>query len=353
MHKFIVLFTLILLAISCKQSPNKTDAWPLEKAGNWYTAKGWLRGCNFIPSTAVNQLEMWQKETFDTATINRELGYAEGIGYNSVRVFLHHLVWKLDAKGFKNRINNYLTIAEKHHISTIFVFFDDCWDSTYHFGNQPAPRTGIHNSGWIQDPGLAIYQQPKLTDTLEHYVKDILSTFKNDPRILMWDLYNEPGNSGNGTHSLTLLKEVFRWAREVNPSQPLTSGLFTYTLPELNDFQLKHSDIISYHNYFSDTAQKETIASLKTFGRPVICTEYMARILGSRFDNVMPLLKKEHVGAYNWGLVKGKTNTIFAWDVPVVDGKEPAVWFHDIFYEDGRPYDSTELRLIKSLTQKL
>ncbi|HWB62601.1 MAG TPA: cellulase family glycosylhydrolase, partial [Chitinophagales bacterium] len=249
MKRYSQIFIVCFLAIL----PFNTQAqqWSKSKARDWYAGKDWPVGCNFIPSTAINQLEMWQAESFDSVTIDRELGYAESIGFNTVRVFLHHLAWQEDAVGFKKRVDEYLTIANKHHIYTVFVFFDDCWNATYHTGKQPEPKIGVHNSGWVRDPGKLIYEeQDTLYPILESYVKDVLNTFKNDPRILMWDLYNEPGNSANGRRTLPLLKMVFKWAREVNPSQPVTAGVWTKALPALRSFQLKHSDVITYHNYF-------------------------------------------------------------------------------------------------------
>jgi hypothetical protein len=189
-----------------------------------------------------------------------------------------------------------------------------------------------------------------LVDTLERYVKDILTTFKNDKRILLWDLYNEPGNSGNGNKSLPLLKKEFSWARQVNPDQPLSAGVWSDKLVDLNVYQLANSDVITYHNYDKEPEHAKTIDSLKAYGRPLICTEYMARTRGSLFATVMPLLKKENVGAINWGLVAGKTNTMYAWDTPMPNGDEPKVWFHDIFRPDGTPYSEDEIKLIKSLT---
>ena len=57
------------------------------------------------------------------------------------------------------------------------------------------------------------------------------------------------------------------------------------------------------------------------------------------------------VGAINWGLVAGKTNTIFAWDTPLPDVAEPSLWFHDIFRSDGTPYSTEEVECIRSLTK--
>ena len=326
--------------------------WDKGTANNWYANIGWLRGSNYITSSAINQLEMWQKETFDPASIDKELGYAESIGFNAMRVFLHHAAWEADTKGFKNRVNQYLTIADKHHIKTMFVFFDDCWDENYATGKQRDPRPGIHNSGWIRDPGKLYYDHPAVIAILEKYVKDVLTTFKNDKRIFLWDVYNEPGNSGYGSKSLFLLSQIFKWGREVNPDQPLSSGVWAKKLTDLNIFQLQNSDVITYHNYSDEKEHTVVIDTLKKYGRPLICTEYMARTRGSRFENIMPLLKKNNVGAINWGLVSGKTNTIYAWDTPMPDGAEPKVWFHDVFRKDGRPFSQDEIKLIKSLTGK-
>jgi hypothetical protein len=328
------------------------EVWSVEQSNEWYKQWGWLCGADFIPSTAINQLEMWQEETFDTVTIDRELGYAESIGMNSMRVYLHHLAWELDPDGFKTRMDKYLSISSKHGISTLFVFFDDCWDPTYKPGEQPDPEPGIHNSGWVRDPGDVLNNDTTLMVTLEKYVKDVLTRFKDDKRIVLWDLYNEPGNNNLKNASMDLLQKAFTWGREVNPLQPLSAGVWNKELVDLNHFQLDNSDVTTYHNYSDKVEHKKWIDSLRTTGRPLICTEYMARTRNSLFKDIMPMLKKENIGAYNWGLVAGKTNTIYAWDAPMPDGKEPKIWFHDIFRKDGTPFSKDEVELIKSLTGK-
>ena len=328
------------------------SVWSKQQANEWYTKKEWLRGSNFIPSTAINQLEMWQAGTFDASTIDRELGYAESIGFNAMRVFLHHVAWQEDREGFEKRMKTYLSIAGKHHIKTIFVIFDDCWNDEYKAGPQPAPKVGVHNSGWLRDPGTLYQTEPLLKDTLEQYVKEILTTFKHDKRILLWDVYNEPGNSNYGNQSFDLLKNVFAWGRQVNPDQPLSAGVWNDKLTELNKFQLENDDVITYHNYGKEPEHAKVIDTLKSYGRPLICTEYMARTRGSLFFNIMPLLRKNNVGAINWGLVSGKTNTIYAWEKPMPDGTEPKVWFHDIFRKDGTPFSEREIKFIKSMTGK-
>lgn len=342
----------LLILANCTGKQQPAQRWSAEKANEWYATKPWMAGANFIPSTAINQLEMWQAETFDTATINRELGWAAAIGMNVMRVYLHHVAWVADNEGFKKRMDDYLNIANKNGISTIFVFFDDCWQPKYKAGTQPEPKIGVHNSGWLRDPGDHIHLNPELVDTLEIYVKDVLTAFANDNRILMWDLYNEPGNSGYGNASMPLLKKVFAWARQINPSQPISAGVWNFGLKDLNKFQVENSDVISYHNYDFDSLHRKCIDTLKVYNRPLICTEYMARTRNSFFATITPMLKAEKVVAVNWGLVAGKTNTIYAWDSPMPDGAEPKVWFHDIFRKDGSPYSLDEINLIKNLTGK-
>jgi len=331
-----------------------SPVWPKSKAEKWYKQQGWLSGANFIPSTAINQLEMWQADTFDPKAINRELGYAENIGVNTMRVFLHHKAWQTDQRGFIKRVDLFLSLCQKHHIKPMLVFFDDCWSPVYAAGKQPEPKPGIHNSGWLQDPGQYFYTEPKLQDTLESYVKDVLTTFKDDKRILMWDLYNEPGNNGHFDQSLDLLQKVFAWAREVRPDQPLTVGYWIGAAPfaQINAFLLTNDDVITYHCYEDAEQHQLRIDMLKAYGRPLLCTEYMARKRNSTFFNIMPLLKAQNIGAINWGLVDGKTQTKYAWDEPIKDGGEPKLWFHDIFYKDGTPYDPKETDMIKSLTNK-
>ena len=323
--------------------------WSLEKAAGWQKEHGWLSGANFIPSTAINQLEMWQSSTFDPKTIDRELGWAESLGFNAMRVFLHSLAYQQDPAGFKKRVDEYLAISAKHHIGTIFVFFDDCWNPEPKTGKQPDPKPGVHNSGWAQDPGRHITDAKDFA-TLSKYVKDVMTTFGHDKRILLWDLYNEPGNSKKGNESYELLTKVFEWARQTPHNQPVSVGLWAWNLTKLNAYQALNSDVITYHQYELPEKHLRTLQLLKAHGRPMVCTEYMARRNSSLFSNTLPMLKKENVGAINWGLVSGKTNTIYAWDTPMADGSEPQLWFHDIFRKDGTPYKQEEVDAIKKET---
>jgi len=321
--------------------------WSAEKARQWQERQPWLVGCNFIPSTAANQLEMWQTETFDPDTIDRELGWAAGVGFNAVRTYLHDLAWQTDPDGFKRRIDTFLSIAAKRGIRPMLVIFDDCWNADPKAGPQPPPVPGVHNSRWLQSPGKAVVNDPGRWDRLRRYVEDVVGTFGRDERVLAWDLYNEPGASGQGAKSLPLLEKAFAWARAAGPSQPLTAGIW-HGNKVLNDFQLAASDIVTFHNYGPAGRLKQQIARLKAYGRPVICTEWMRRPT-STIATHLPIFKAEGVGCLMWGLVAGKTQTIYPWGSKP-GAPEPPNWFHDLLRPDGSPYRPTEVALLRRLT---
>ena len=319
--------------------------WSRKKAWEWYNEQPWIVGCNFIPSTAGNQLEMWQAESFDINTIKRELGWAGDLGFNAVRVYLHDLVWQTDPEGLRRRMELLLDSASRVGIRPIFVFFDDCWNQEPRLGRQPEPRPGVHNSIWMQSPGTRIVRDSSKWERLADYVRDIIGYFRADERILLWDLYNEPGNNKLGDASLGLLREAFRWAREAAPKQPLSVGVW-FDNQVLNEFQLNASDIVTFHNYHDAKDLTKQIHALEEYERPLICTEYMARSRWSRFETHLPIFKRERVGCLCWGFVDGRTQTIYPWGSQ--EGSlEPAEWFHDILRRDGTPFDSDELSVIK------
>lgn len=351
------------------EDPLLKHRWSKERAQDWLEKAGWPVGCNYIPSNAINQLEMWQEETFDPFLIDKELSWAAELGFNTVRVFLHHLVWEHDAAGYLARINQFLNIADKYGIKTMPVLFDAVWDPFPKMGKQPEPRRNVHNSGWVQCPGFDVLNNKDRYDELHHYVNGIVSYFKNDPRILIWDLFNEPDNMNLGSYkdkdyvehkaelSMELLKKSIAWVREVDPVQPLTAAPWQWTclskLSVLDNYMFTHSDIISFHCYESRWKTERRIKSLLQFDRPMLCTEYMARPLKSTFKDILPLFKKYKVGAYNWGLVAGKSQTHCPWDSWEIEyADEPQLWFHDIFRPDGTPYRYEEVKFLKSITQK-
>ena len=322
--------------------------WTIEQANEWGKRQPWRVGANFLPSSAINQLEMWQAESFDETTIDRELGWAASIGMNVMRVYLHDLLYEADAEGFLGRMDRFLTIAERHGISALFVFFDDCWNPTAALGPQPAPQPGVHNSGWVRSPQDSQRNWPKDLARLEQFVKGTLERFKDDPRVYLWDLYNEPGNSQYGDASLVLLQNVFEWAWAVRPAQPLTVGVW-FDNALLNEYQLANSDVVSFHNYNPLPKLEDEIASLKLHRRPLICTEWMARNQQSLAPTHLPVFRREHVACVNWGLVAGKMQTQYPWGSPS-GAPEPDPWFHDLFRPDGTPYREEEVAAFRSET---
>jgi Cellulase (glycosyl hydrolase family 5) len=374
-RKTISAFLLVgFLALSMHSAARGQDRlaparWTEKAANDWYTQQPWLVGSNYIPATAINELEMWQAETFDPQRIDKELGWAESIGLNTMRVFLHDLPWQQDRKGFQKRIDTFLEMASKHHIKPLFVLFDSCWDQSPHLGKQHEPRPGIHNSGWVQSPGMKALEDPAQYPRLKAYVKGVVAAFGNDQRVLGWDVWNEPDNTNGGSYKdppnkpelvQALLPRVYAWARDEHPSQPLTSGVWkgdwssAEKLSPMEKIQLEQSDVISFHSYDKPEVFEQRILSLQQYHRPILCTEYMARGNGSTFQGSLPIAKEYHVAAINWGLVAGKTQTYLPWDSwqqPYVN-REPAVWFHEIFRTDGTPYKQEEVDFIRNTVRE-
>ena len=367
----IVLITAILPAYAQnKPAGTGRSIWTAAQANAWYEKQPWLVGANFLPSTAINELEMWQAETFDTATIARELSWAANIGMNTMRVFLHDLAYKQDPEGFKKRIDIFLRIAARYKIRPLLVLFDSCWDPFPHTGKQHEPAPFLHNSGWVQSPGADALKDPKQYPRLKKYVTDIVTRFGKDNRVVGWDVWNEPDNTNNSSYGRfepynkvelvhNLLKEVFVWTRAANPTQPITSGIWAGnwashdSLRPIEKLMIEQSDIISFHNYDKAADFEQRIQWLQRYGRPIICTEYMSRGNGSFFEGSLPVAKKYKVAAFNWGLVSGKSQTIYPWDSwQKKYTAEPELWFHDIFRKDGSPYKSAETDLIKQLTSE-
>jgi hypothetical protein len=369
-HRRLTRLTLLALVLifAVTARTQTLQRWTEAQANAWYAKQPWLVGANYVPSNAINQLEMFQPATFDPAINDRELGFAESIGMNTMRVFLQDQLWTSDPDGFKHRLDTFLAIAAKHHIRPIFVLFDSCWEPNPHLGPQHPPIPGVHNSGWVQSPGMQRLLDPTVEPQLRAYVTGVIAAFANDPRVLAWDLWNEPDNSNDGrfhedakakvSRVDELLPQVFDWARSAHPTQPLTSGVWhgNWSDPSKENpttkIQLAESDIITFHNYGWPEEFEARIKELQPLDRPILCTEYMARSAGSTFDTILPLAKRYHVAAINWGLVNGKTQTNLPWDSwqhPYVLS-QPTIWFHDIFYPDGTPYRKAETDLIRRLT---
>jgi len=386
MKNRVLLIILTALLVSACLSNNKqqqntseqnnlnTKVWTVERVNEWYGQYPFLAGGNYVPVSAINQLEMWQEETFDPGRIEFEFEKAADIGMNTMRVFLHDLAWKQDPQGFLKRVDKFLEISEKHDISIMFVFFDGVWNPYPSAGKQPAPVPHVHNSGWVQSPGREILEDPSKHDGLKEYVQAVITRYKDDDRVLIWDLFNEPdcavcaGNFGDDSDApemsaqkkkataLALLKKAFVWAREIGPSQPLTVGVWGDPTwidqpDDIEKFSLINSDVISFHSYSGPEETEKMLAGLKKYNRPIMCTEYMARGNNSTFEGILPIFHESKVAAYHWGLFNGKSQTIYPWSSwKKKFTAEPKLWHHDVFRYDGTPFDTKETELIKKLT---
>ena len=358
-----------VLPLSADTKSNGNGVWPTQAADRWKQRRGWMVGCNFIPSTAINQLEMWQAATFDLKTIERELGWAAALGFRSVRIFLHDLLWQQDHRGFLERIDAVLDVCQSNGLGAMLVLFDSVWHPHPKLGVQAKPKPHVHNSGWVQSPGADLLAAPRSRQSqLGKYVNGVVAHFSKDVRVHAWDIWNEPDQDNKDSYATLeindkaarvypLLKQAFAWARAARPTAPLTSAIHDgnwqslATLRPIERLILENSDVISFHSYSKAPTLERQINELRTWRRPIVCTEFMARPAGSTFKPCLEILKRNDVSAYCWGFVSGKTQTIYPWDSWQRPYSEPpAVWFHDVLRPDGSAYDDKEVAYIKALT---
>ncbi|MDF2816407.1 MAG: 1,4-beta-xylanase [Stenotrophomonas rhizophila] len=373
MRKWLSPLLAILLAVAPMAHANDAARWTPAQADAWYAKQQWLVGANYTTSNAINQLEMFQAETFDPEAIDRELRWAhEQFGMNTMRVYLHDLLWQQDPQGFLKRVDTFLSIAEKNGIRPMLVLFDSCWDPDPKLGPQHRPIPGVHNSGWVQSPSRHMLVDPANDKHFRDYVEGVVGAFANDKRVLAWDLWNEPDNPGGGNYMdkqlkgeqeriAELLPQIFDWARAKKPTQPLTSGVWigddwspgAASLTAIQRTQLERSDVITFHNYEQPEAFVSRVAQLKKYGRPLICTEWLARGAGSNVDTILPIARRENIGMINWGFVDGAIQTRFPWDSwqRPYTMEPPTVWFHDLVKADGTPYRPREAELFRRLAK--
>jgi hypothetical protein len=294
-----------------------------------------IRGVNYLPSNAVNATQMWLD--FDAATIDRELGFAEALRLNSLRVFIQYVVYEGDAVCLLDRLDAFLELASGHGLTVMPVLFDDCWLPEPFLGNQaPEARPGLHNPYWQRSPGnrrMGLSFRP----ALRRYVEDLLGRFGSDRRVIAWDLYNEPQTKDS---SVALVRDVFAWARRSAPSQPLTACWYGSLL----------GDITSIHFYFSPNREADeaarAIESARSFGRPVVATEALGRPNHGELHEILPLFDESRIGWYLWELMIGADQTRYQW--PNSPPADDEIVFQGLLYPDGTPYNEQEVELIRA-----
>jgi hypothetical protein len=324
-------------------------------------------GTNYIQSNTVNQIEMWQQETFDAERVDLELGWAEGLGIDTLRVVLDDMLWEKDPGGFQRRVDKLLKSVEKHKMRVIFVLFDSSGDPYPELGHQRQPKPGVRNSLWAQSPGNKGLTDPKQLAKALSYAEEVVAAYSIDKRVLAWDVWNQPDNMNDGRFGAseppnkvdlvrTILPQAFRYARAGNPTQPVTSGLWrgdwsgADKLGPVEKIQIENSDVISFQNYDGPAEFEKRVKWLQAYGRPILCTGFLARQQGGTFEAILPLARKYNVGAIAGDLVAGKTQMWLPWDSwqqPYTD-RQPPVWADDIFRSTGPPYSQEEADFIRS-----
>ncbi len=353
--------------------------WTHEEAWAWYDRAGPIRGFNYTPSNCMNFAEIWQAEYHDevTAVMDRELALAEELGLNSVRMRLPFEVYLAQHDSFMANLEDFLNRLASHGMTMMPIFFSDCCvpKELYrpmpigvrtepvkgYFGGSPVtPFDGTEKVGYLP------IDEPETWGDVERFVKEIVGRYGKDPRILFWDIWNEPGNMHRGTKSLPLMERCFRWAREMDPDQPLSAGPcglggeFPYgylnkpwPLTEMERAAVELSDLMNFHFYGDYTHTKMYIDYLRQFGMPMVCSEWLHRPFRSIFETHYPLFREENVGTYFFGFVNGKKQFNEPWEqcrsMPDVD---LSLWMHDIFHGDYTPYSEREIQALKEYTGK-
>ncbi|THF80378.1 glycoside hydrolase 5 family protein [Cohnella fermenti] len=356
------------------------EVWTEERAWAWHRARPWTVGCNYIPSGCINLIEIWQEYGFErvAADMERELDLARSIGLNAVRMLLPFEVWRYQRDGFMERLERVLRMLDSRRMQLMPVFFDDCgrgpaenYDPLPSFGPQPEPQPGHHGGGPAapcpnsRNPHYHYSDDRTNWPDMKRFVQDVAGAHRHDSRVLAWDIWNEPGNSGkdgrgNCSSSLEAMEAAFIWCREMEPSQPLTAGVWDFyhldqenrRLGELTAIEKRAaelSDLISFHYYGDLSGTRRLIDSLKEWNRPLLVTEWLHRPFGNEAAEHLPLFLKEEIGCFHWGLVNGKTQTHEPWDWIADRPLDFSRWQHDLFLPDGTAYDEEEIKLFRRL----
>lgn len=348
--------------------------WSKEKIWQWYNARAWMRGCNYMSADCANRIDQWQELGFEERfkTTEEELKLMQQTGYNTVRLIIEYVVWKEEHDGFMERFERYISLCEKYGISCMIVLANDCmppknelWAMPYvgeqHFdrGYHGGKKRSQHSIQSVPAPHFYL-DDPTTREDYFSMVREIVTKYKNDSRICIWDIYNEPGNANRGSLTLPNLMRLFEIVREISPIQPITSGVWrikpdeSVPLSEVEQYALKNSDIITYHFYGGYNDHIRIIKRLKKEGRPIINTEWLARIFNNDVFSLFPLFYLEKIGCYNWGFVAGKYQTYEPWesiwqsyDKGGHRDTDFTKWFHDLYRPGHRPYDPKEIEVIK------
>ena len=358
--------------------------WPKEKAWAWYNAQPWIRGCNYMPASCANRVDQWQAYGSEArfAEMERETALMQKDGLNAVRIILGDLgfaVWRAEHDGIMQRFERMLEIFDSHGIRVILVFGNDCsrpkplwslpemgeqkWDLGYHGGRK------LSQHGSYPDlPGYTAVDDPALREEFFKMCEEFLTKYAHDRRILFWNLWNEPGANRRDKISPPHIRRLFELAWRIDPDQPLAADIWTgrVSWPEKDVAEAvgaELNDIISYHSYLDLPAQTAQAKALKErFGRPMVNTEWLARVFDCTVQDVYPFFAQNRIGCTMWGYVNGKYQTHEPWEYTwrqlednpkLMHYFKFTKWFHDLYRPSLRPYDPYEIAIIRHVNAEM
>lgn len=353
------------------------ERWSNEKAWDWYKSKKWIRGCNFISSDCANRIDQWQSygATDRFKTVDEELALAKSVGFNSIRVLVEYDVWDMEHDAFMQNLETYLQICDKHGITCMIVLANDCqtpkenykktvlgeqhFDLGYHGGRKVSP----HQKG---EETYNIFDEPEIATRYIAMVREIITKYKDDKRVILWNILNEPGNR-RGDKSLEFMKKMFQTAREIDPIQPLAADIWNginedgSARTNIEQAAMDLSDVISFHWYGDFCSMVKFVTALKKTNRPIFCTEWLHRISGNNIFEIFPYFFSEGIASYQWGLVASyKTQYFEPWNMlweQYDNADKDALhldftkWQHDLFRPSHHPYDPNEIKIIKEFSE--
>lgn len=378
---------LSLLAVGAA-SGERTGPWTKEKAWEWYGRQPWMRGCNYLPASAANYADMWQElgceERFKE--MDAEFALAEDTGFNVMRLIIAEQgfgIWLAEHDGFMARLERWLQMLDKHKMRAIILLGNDCsrpkeiwkmpkpglqhFDWGYHGGRKQTQHGSFPNA-----IGYTVLDDPELNPKFYAMCEEVVTKYRDDKRIAFWNLWNEPGNNNRGPLTMVNMRKLFELCWKIDPSQPLAAdvwaqgygmGLPAGLKPDkrrddreaVQKLAGDLSDIISYHSYSPYEVQVRLIRNLrKHYGRPLVNTEWLARVVGCNVADCYPLFYLEKIGAVNWGFVAGKYQTYEPYEpmwktIENGGGRDwdMTKWYHDLYRPSHHPYDPKEINLIK------
>lgn len=291
-----------------------------------------LRGANYVPSYARNDVQIWMD--YDAAVVDRELGYAERLKLNTVRVFLQVAVYEQDPQRFLDNFESFLSLCENHHIRMMPVIFDSC------FGDFP-DLGKYRDKDWMACPGQNRLG-PEHWPAMRKFVRDVVGEHKDDRRIVMWDVMNEPTCTSfyqkeeDKQRIHTFVWQALDWVKAQKPSQPRTVGMmFSSELPLVQD----KVDVLAFHNYRRDLREdiQGVRAIARKLGKPAIINEVVRNDQPAPY--AMPILYEEKIGWCFWELMLGSTQ-FSRGDNPI----------QGVIYPDGTCRDANEIAAIMNIS---